>query len=290
MFPSHPLERSRVDPDFATEYETAQLSGFGVMLYDDDALRAGDMVTALRQASNYQLYDPQEVILRGYMLDYLRYKTLYKGLETHNLLLVNNPVEYGKAHYWSAAYKHFKNVAVESFFFPGKDLTHENALRFCESGAWFMKDYVKSAKEKGIIKDIQDKADFERAKTDLLEARGKQFYDGFALKRYHELSTYTVLGKPQPLEVRFFFYKGHMVSAAMTHGGDAAFSVAKQFAPSWLPDLVRNFKSNFFTVDIGWQGRVPYVLETGDGQVSGLSPDQHSLWFYNELKMIALQS
>jgi hypothetical protein len=217
-------------------------------------------------------------VLRGYMLDWTRYKGLYNALKAVGAELLNNSWEYGHGHYWNLAYSKIRDFAVRSHFFPGKDLTHANALRFCEHGAWFMKDYVKSAKGKGFIPDIRDAAQFERAKAALLEARGDQFYDGICLKQTQQFAKGL---DGNPLEVRVFYCNGHFVSACETHGG-GAFDRAR--IPYWVRTAARRMGSNFFSLDLGfYRDGTAVVLEAGDGGVSGLSPAQDAYAFYTNL-------
>lgn len=284
LFPSHPLNAFReVDPDFQEEYEAAKLAGFDTFFYDDDTLRYDDARSALRKTVNNMFEPARPVILRGYMLDFGTYSKFYEELLTIGFKLVNGPWEYNKAHYWNDGYQHFRNQAVESHFWYGKDLTHEDAVARCKSGAWYMKDYVKSAKEKGFIQNIQDKQEFMKVKADLLEARGKQFYDGICLKKVHEFKK-DWQGKP--FEIRLFYYRGKLITAHPTHG--TAPNDTKPFKSDLLPaqmqGIASSFGSNFFSLDVGMLSDGSYIiLECGDGGVSGLSPTQKPIWFYTSL-------
>ena len=52
----------------------------------------------------------------------------------------------------------------------------------------------------------------------------------------------------------------------------------------WIETFTNKIQSDFFTIDVAEKSDGSWtIIETGDGQVSGLSPGQNELEFYNQI-------
>jgi hypothetical protein len=60
-----------------------------------------------------------------------------------------------------------------------------------------------------------------------------------------------------------------------------------QYVPQSSAEMFCNLPSNYYTVDFGESEDGSFIiLETGDGQVSGLSPNQYIFKYYDEIRRI----
>jgi hypothetical protein len=286
LFPSLPIAPSMADPDYASEYQAAQAAGFSCCLYELEALRGGDLRTALRHCP--PAATPETLLVyRGWMLSDTDYTALHSGLSERGYRPLTPPTAYAEAHYLPLAYPHLSGHTPDTLWMEGRD--PEQAWQLYQQladQAAIIKDYVKSAKhrwrEACFLPAHTNREDFERIFAAFLVERGRLFEKGIVLRRYHPLLQLgeDLRGQPIHEECRLFCVDSTIIA----------------HAPFRNPtDLTRNrgdwealaarFSNRFITLDVARQEDDSWiVVEAGDGGVSGLplsiEPDEfyRALW------------
>ncbi len=162
------------------------------------------------------------------------------------------------------------------------ELTEERMSAGVVNGAFdafMMKDFVKSVKQTGFPQRIetpltQDECD--ELTEEFIRLRGDLYTGGIVCKQYVELKKYAM----RTNEWRGFYLGGRL----LTLSGN---SMQPPTCPKPADDLVarmEGFASPFYTVDFGeLEDGTWTVLETGDGQVSGLATEITPEAFYATL-------
>lgn len=270
LFPCEPFSPRRIDPDFVTEFEAARLVGFPCVEYSHEDLEAGDIEACLRM-----LPEPGEerrVLLRGWMVPGERYQELHHGLVGKGYLPQTAPAAYDEAHYLPLAYRHTEDHTSRSAWIEGDNANDAWALYQSFRGSdSIIKDWVKSAKSRW--KDgcfIPAETSEERLREIFRvfrEERGKLFNRGVVLREFLPIVERgsDIRGLPIVDETRLFFWQGSVLIAA-----DRTPPSPMDEIDRWT-EISRRFRSAFITIDVArlndgsWK-----ILETGDGQVSGL--------------------
>ncbi len=282
LLPSHPLNIRQVDSDYGEEYRIAKLLGYDVLLLDYDKLADEDIVSILGLYTNTDgMFDGYHVIYRGWMLKPEQYNKLYDFLKSNLMYLINSADSYKICHYLPESYKFIEPYTIKSVWFKDIDDVGHNLKAI--GSEFIIKDYVKSEKTKDGISKYPSSMSLKEIKEVLLdfkEQRGKLFNEGFVLRQYIELKKY----QGEVNEWRNFFINGNLITSSKN-------SNIVETIPSpdltWVEDIGKNIPSNFFTIDVAEKGDGNWVvIETGDGQVSGLSPNQNVLEFYNKLSVL----
>jgi hypothetical protein len=148
------------------------------------------------------------------------------------------------------------------------------------------KDFVKSAKEiPGLFRMPAGISGEELSKKveAFVEHRGKLFSEGLVFKEFVELKKDS---EDNLNEWRLFFYENRMISASPnSNQSDWLNEYPGDFIDSVVKDIAFQIDSNFFTIDVSQKEDGSWmIIETGDGQVSGLSPNQNCLEFYTSIE------
>jgi hypothetical protein len=142
-----------------------------------------------------------------------------------------------------------------------------------------VKDYVKSAKQTGFPQRIETpvtREDCDRLSDEFIRLRGDLYTGGIVCKQYVELRKYAM----RTNEWRGFYLFGKLLTLS---GNSMQFPVCPQ-PPKELVERMEGFDSPFYTVDFGELADGSWtVLETGDGQVSGLATEIMPEEFYAAL-------
>jgi hypothetical protein len=145
---------------------------------------------------------------------------------------------------------------------------------------FFIKDYVKSIKTaegvERIPKDIKYD-DLCLKLHEFVKERGKLFTGGIVLKEFVELKKYG----DNTNEWRVFYFNGEF----LTYFQNSNLKTKEHPPLRMIKDVgeLIDWKSNFFTVDFAQTEDGNWiVIETGDGQVSGLAEGKELL-FYNAI-------
>ena len=272
LLPSEPMNIKKVDKDFQKEYEALVRMDFKVYLFDHD-----QFINYKQLISDIDFSESGDVILRSWMLKGEQYRELYNTLSRNRFNLINSPEQYLNCHYYPNVYKIIEQWAPRSIWF--NDI-NENVVELCRNhinNDIIIKDYVKS--EKGfndifLLEKSLNKEDFFERVLKFKNSRGKLFSEGIVFKEYHKLRNYG----DRTNEYRFFVLNGNIISVSQNTGLTYGQSPDYNF----LKEIIPNIDSNFFTIDIAEKEDGTWmVLECGDGQVSGLSPDQDEFIYYS---------
>ena len=272
LLPSEPMNIKKVDSDFQKEYEALVKMDFKVYLFDHD-----QFINYKQLISDIDFSESGDVILRSWMLKSEQYRELYNTLSRNRFNLINTPEQYLNCHYYPNVYKIIEQWAPRSIWF--NDI-NENAVELCRNhinNDIIIKDYVKS--EKGfddifLLEKSLNKEEFYERVLKFKNSRGKLFSEGIVFKEYHKLRNYG----DRTNEYRFFVLNGNIISVSQNTG----LTYGQVPEHNFLKEIIPNIDSNFFTIDIAEKEDGTWmVLECGDGQVSGLSPDQDEFIYYS---------
>jgi hypothetical protein len=278
LFPSDYSDRKKVEPDYSDEYEAVcKVRGLQPLLLDYDSFV---------QNGSLKLFSPRDsctgdCIYRGWMLTPEQYKTLYRSLQEKGITLINTPDEYDTCHLFPLAKKHlFRKTPPSLIFEKGKQI-HWDAVN--KSFKKFMiKDYVKSVKGTGFPECFETPVvakEMNARIAEFIERRGELFTGGIVIKEYVDLAKYGDCTN----EYRAFFLNGQLLSLHRNSGQPESC----QSPPSEFVSGFGGIPSNYCTVDFaelsdgGW-----IAVETGDGQVSGLSAGQSADKYFGDVRRV----
>lgn len=281
IFCADPLDPRSVEPDFADEGEPAKSAGFSVVRLDHDDLdRRVDPAKALRKA---RFDGAGRAVYRGWMLSADAYAALFTELAEREISLLTTPRQYAACHHAPGSYVKLAKWMPKTAWLPISDL--DNAVQRHGVLAQFgtsplvIKDWVKSQasgywREACYINDASDSEEVDRVVARFRELQGDSLVGGVVFKSYVPLLP---VGEPAH-EYRAFVVDGQVV------GCWPRSEAAKELgAPprELLEGVAVNVPSPFASADFGRDaaGRW-WLLEVGDGQVSGLpSADSASAIF-----------
>jgi hypothetical protein len=274
LFCADPLNPRSVDPAFQVEMEAARAAGFTPVRIDHDELdHRVDADAALRPAH----FDGEgKAIYRGWMLSTGAYEPLFGALSRRGIDLVTSPEAYAACHTTPGSYGPLRDWMPETAWVPMESIDDARAVQDVlskfGSSPIIVKDWVKSQAagywaEACFIPDASDTAGAYRVIARFRELQGESLAGGLVFKRYVSLLP---TGAPT-LEHRAFIAGGKVV------GCWPRSEQAKEIGAP--PGLILNavassVPSPFASADFGCDldGRW-WLLEVGDGQVSGL-PDE----------------
>jgi len=278
LFPCDPCKSDRVDSNFENELKISNLLGFEALGYDHDLLAdEGKIKFSNIKEGNYR------VILRGWMLTPTEYEKLFKSLSERGHYLYTNPGAYAQCHYLKNSYKFIEPYTAKTLFSDKFDKETLGEMFDQFPDGIVLKDYVKSEKFIPGLFRIPKETTHEQLEdvvNRFIEARGKLFNEGVAFREFVELKKYA----GEVNEWRIFVFKGKVAAAEQNSNIDSAL-IDLPKPPENLINAVAyamRAASVFYTVDFaekengGWM-----VVETGDGQVSGLAPNQNPIGLYN---------
>ncbi len=271
----NPLDPLSVDPDFVDEVEAARSAGFTPAKLDHDKLdRRIDPEAALRKT---RLDGDGAAVYRGWMLTVEAYKALFDALLARNVVLLTSPEQYAACHHGPASYHALSRWMPRTVWLLENEL--DNIARRREVVAQFgtaglvIKDWVKSQaagywNEACYISNASDADEVDRVLARFRELQAESLVGGIVFKEHVSL-----LPIHEPAhEYRAFVVDGRVVGcwprSATAHELGSP-------PPELLDDVAANIPSPFASADFGLdsEGRW-WLLEVGDGQVSGLpSPD-----------------
>jgi hypothetical protein len=290
LFPCHPLNTKEVYPDFLNEYNVARLVGFDIMLIDLDKLD-DDNEVVIRGLSEPQpssldiMRESYPIIYRGWMLSDDRYEHLYNFLKGNDYYLITPPENYNICHYFPYVYEFIEEHTPKAVWMT--DLSELESKARSLGTDMIMKDFVKSDKGLEGINRINKKifaAELKSMAEDFIIKRGKLFNKGIVLKEFVELKKY----EGEVNEFRSFVISvGPLVNAIVTNRNSNIKGEVNTPPPEWIRDIADNIPSAFFTIDVAEKEDGSWiVIETGDGQVSGLSPGQNPIDIFNYLSVV----
>ena len=261
--------------DYRLEYEEAIKNGFDVLLFNyDDFLWS----KKLKLNKSIEFDCVEKVLYRGWMMKYEDYSALYNSLSKLNLQLINTPDEYRNCHEFYYSYNKIKEHTPRSIFYPqGTSIDWDYIKNSFER--FLVKDYVKSVKGFNFPSYFDNS--YENSQLDsfikqFIDIRGDLYTGGIAIKEYVDLDKTDNI----PHEFRAFYYNKELL---------IIYQNSENYDDNLPLDFACNIpilNSNFYTVDFAIleNGEI-VIIETGDGQVSGISNESKISDFYSCLKI-----
>jgi len=273
LYPSDFFDLKTVDTDYEYEYrEAVKFPELQIVFYNYDAFTSGSKLSLYPAAPEHGL-----CICRGWMLQTDKYQELYTALLEIGLTLINSPAEYENCHEFPNSYPLIEEYTPKIRFYNAGDNIDWGEIR-SEFDRFMIKDYVKS------VKGTDFPVFFDHSYTSeemndfvarFIEMRDSLFVKGIVLKEYADLMQNEGITN----EYRAFYIDGKLLSLSKNSNQQDGPSVPEQLIRG-LPRL----QSRFYTVDFAEVMNGDWiVIETGDGQVSGLSPGQDVYQYYEEL-------
>ncbi|MCL2867157.1 MAG: ATP-grasp domain-containing protein [Clostridia bacterium] len=280
LLPSDYFDVRIVEPDFASEYEAVcRIPQFKVLFYNYDAFVSGESLQIYPND-----YYTGDCIYRGWMLNPEQYRVLYDSLHEKGISLINTPNEYDACHLHPQATQHDIRpyTPYSMVFIEGEkinwDIVNNRFKKF------MIKDYVKSVKDTGFPEFFETPVkakEMELRISEFIDLRGKLFTQGIVIKEYVDLKKYY----ESKNEYRAFFLNNQLLSLARnSNQPETCRPVPLDFVKKF-----NNMPSKYYTVDFAELSDGKWiVIETGDGQVSGLSPDQLVFKYFDDIYRILL--
>lgn len=271
LFCVNPLDPRSVEPDFGPDAQAAKDAGLTLALLDHDELdRRMDATAATRKT---RLNGPGLAVYRGWMLRSEAYDALFNRLLERGVRMLTSPAEYTACHHTPGSYEQLKKWMPQTMWVPNERLgdarSVRDALDTFGSSPVIVKDWVKSQAsgywdEACYIPNAADGQAVSRVVSRFLALQGDSFTGGLVFKRYVPLMP---AGAPA-LEYRAFIAGGRTIGCWPR--SDDARKVPPP--PSDLLDAVAaQIPSPFASADFGKDADGNWwLLEVGDGQVSGL--------------------
>ena len=283
------IDNKVVEPDYQTEFYSAEKNGFETEVFSFEELTHGNINSALKFIKSS---DKKELgIYRGWMMKPKVYERFFDGLLKKNIQLINNPTEYEHCHYLPNSYDKIEGKTPKSYW--TKDLSQANFIelsnKFSHSPI-IIKDFVKSEKhnwdEACYIPNAADKNKVIQTVNRFLELRGDYLNEGIVFREFVELEFLTEHSKskmPLTKEFRIVFFNKKAVQI-FNYWDEGSYDSEKPDI-GFFQNIAQGIESNFFTMDVakmkngGW-----VIMELGDGQVAGLPDNANKNDYYRELK------
>lgn len=272
LFPSLDNTLRQVDPNFDGEYQVARSLGATTYLFDHDGFVYDGNIKTNLPKQDYKT----DLVLRSWMLKSSKYEILWNFLDgDKNCFLINTPEQYLNVHYYSRSYPILRDIMAPSKVLLNWD--DDTLLMNKPSNKFIIKDLVKSERDCFIIPVENDEIYLSKVK-EFIELRGKLFYPGLVFKEIMPLKKYN--GKTN--EIRCFIHRGKVLYIANNSNLDH-FIVDDNFL-KLIEISIPKIDSNFWTIDLAeLENGDWFVLETGDGGVSGLPTGSKARVFYSLL-------
>jgi len=289
-FCSDPLNPKAAEPDFADEVEAARDAGFMPVLLDHDALdHRVDPSDALRKT---RTPEPGLAIYRGWMLKSGAYNALTEALSARGVELLTSPESYEACHHAPGSYEALSAFMPRTVWVAEANLDDPKAIAsalacFGDSGV-IIKDWVKSQaagywKEACFIPRAANTDQASRVIARFRELQGDGLVGGVVFKTYVPLIP---VGAPAD-EYRAFVVGGHTVGCwPRSEGAGNGAAPPTELVARVAAKIPSPFASADFGVD--QTGRW-WLLEVGDGQVSGLPAEAAAKPIFEALAQTATQ-
>ena len=276
LFPVDYFDLTKIDEQFEPEYkEAAKLPEFGIAYYNHDAFIDGEKLKI------YPGIEPGDCIARTWMLKPEEYTRLYHCLQQEGVRMINDLEEYSLMHLFPNIYPSIPESTPRILVFENPDNV-DVALVNRTFSRFLIKDSVKSAKSDGFPSCIETPitdGELDSHIKKFVELRGGLFTGGIVLKEYVDLKRYGSTTN----EYRVFYLLSQILSVSRNSNQPDS----TPFLPVETAEKFSNLKSNYYTVDFGETESGEFnILETGDGQVSGLSPYQSIFKYYDDIRYI----
>ena len=274
LFPSDYFNKNVVDEDLKKEYDAVMATGlYDVILFSYDDWFNNDIIVL-----DHKPETMTKVIYRGWMMTPEKYEKFDYRLYDQKVNLITNHWNYKWLHAFPEIYPKLKDDTPRILIFPKGTKVDIEAIR-TKFDRFKLKDYVKSVKgscfPQCFLSDItQDELD--KWLEVFYQFRGDLFTGGICIKEFVDLKKYD--GKAN--EYRAYYVRGQVISICRN-------SLQMDDTPEPPEELVYKYAhldSPFYTIDFAEKEDGSWIIiETGDGQVSGLSEGQDYEAFYRAL-------
>ena len=277
LFPADYFDKKAPDGAMRVEYESAYAdSRLDVGLFDLELFEQSGKLALTRPFIN----ESMPLIYRGWMMKPEQYSAFFGALREKRLHPTTGPDAYEEFHMFPLAYaRHgvLNMCAPRLVAFPGKSADAEVVNRtFAE---FMVKDYVKSVKGTTFPVSFGTPVSQERMDEiveEFARHRGDLFTAGIVCKEYVDLARYGGATN----EWRAFYLGGGLLNVCRNSNQPA---IAPK-PPDGLVSACSNLGSPYYTVDFAERTDGSWiVVETGDGQVSGLAAAQDPAIYYQVL-------
>lgn len=275
--------------DITAMTEAARLIGAQVVAIPDDFATCGGAERALEWAPKRS--SPAPALWIGYIPSPERYRALYLAAISKNGVLVNSPEQHLDAQEMDRSLPLLGELTPDTVFITSPEQVHEavKSLGF----PIFVKGAVQSRKSRGWQACVADNPEhLERLCAALfsLEARSR---GRVALRKLVRLR-HARIGPgrfPFGREFRFFVLEGEILAGGYYWEGDdplASLTVPETVeVHALVREAARRVATPYLTVDVGQdEAGKWWVIETGDGQFSGLSQTPRlELWSQLQVRL-----
>jgi hypothetical protein len=278
LFPCEYNNLKQVDSNFKDEYEVSKTLGIESFFYDHDLFVNEGKLKFFGTKEEFSM-----VIMRSWMMNPMQYQELFETLQKMDYHLYTNLNSYIRCHYLKKSYNYIKKYTAKTLFSDKFDKETLGKM-FDKLGCdIILKDYVKS--EKGIpgifmIPKETTHEQLENVVKHFIEARGKLFNEGVSFREFVKLKKYD----GEVNEWRVFVFNGEIVAVEQ----NSNININTYSLPKPSDNFIKKVTSKislvslFYTIDFAERSNGEWmVVETGDGQVSGLAPNQNPIGLYN---------
>lgn len=282
LFPSSTKNIKEIDYDLQNELDAVMETGlFSVVFFDYQSWFQNN---ELKLYSYFEINEKPSVLYRGWMMKPEKYRLFYEKCLQNELPLITTPEQYELFHIYPNIYSFLQVDAV-----PMMNFTLHQAINIADVGSklgrFMVKDYVKSVKGTDFPTFFQpniSQKEFDIQMEKFYQYRGNLLTGGILCKQYIDLKKYD--GRPN--EYRVFYANGTPISICRNSN---QILVTKE-PPMELIQKYTNLDSPFYTIDYAEKDNGEWVIiEAGDGQVSGPSPNQNLKQFYRNLQIVMEQ-
>jgi hypothetical protein len=283
LFPQNPIMRKLPEPIFESEFDAAKSLGFRCLLFDEEALCAGEIDRAFKHLPPG---DGDGLLYRGWILTEERYRRFEEGLSARGYALVSSSAHYAEVTYFPNYYPKIRECSPRAEWTETPDAFLAWTLsRRMGDGPFVIKDHVKSAKhlwhEACFVPQGSGRENFERIAENLRREQGDSFFRGFVVKQYVPLRSRGESPREYPMceEYRLFFWKHRLLIASHYHR-------LPENPVDWSPfvNMAQRFEAPFFTMDVALAETGNWlVVDMGAGECSSLPPSLEPSRFYGKL-------
>lgn len=280
LFPSDYFSLSSPNENYSSEFEAViSTEGLEAALFNFDEYIEGTSLVLNRGVSTL----PNLLIYRGWMMSPEQYKKFYEDLGLLGFEPLTTPTCYEQMHYFPNAAKILKRQTPSYLSFPMNDgvVNVDADLINVTFDRFMIKDFVKSAKDTAFPSSVKtpiSQDDLNDLVAKFIEIRGSLFVGGIVVKEYVDLKRYGGITNEWR---NFCFTNG--ISLGLNRNSNQPSNCP--VPPVELLEVCNAFDSSFYTVDYAeledgsWT-----IIETGDGQVSGLAASDDPARFYRALR------
>ena len=278
LFPCCFDNRKIVDESYEPEFkEVCTIPEFKTAFYDHDKLTTEPGY----HVKFYPGVESGPCIGRTWMMKPDEYTRFYNDVSDVGGQLINSVTEYNLTHLFPNVYPLLQGQTPKALWFENPQLIDTEIVNR-EFSRFIVKDYVKSVKGHDFpnyFKTPIMQADFDTQIARFIDFRQPLFTGGIVLKEFVDLRKYD----NKTNEYRAFYLFGEVLSVSRNSNQPDNCP----FVPMELIERFSGLPSRYYTVDFGELEDGSFtILETGDGQVSGLSPNQCVYKYYDDMRRI----